>query len=93
MKAEWCFIWLVAIFDIAFFWQYRSSADIWERNPIAMEIYNCAGFFGLTAIKVAGLVFAMFLSRIRPIITHFAAVAYFGLASFYVVNLFIGKCT
>lgn len=88
MKAEWFFIWMVATYDILFFWQHRNSAPTWEQNTIAVEIYKSTGFIGVLAVKVSGLIFAMFLSRIRPKITHFAAAAYFALACFYMINLY-----
>lgn len=86
MLLKWIFVWILAVFDLWYFWDNKKTALEWELNPIISSVFNSIGFMGVVFIKCGGLLFAMFISRYRPIVTNIAVAAYVLLLGFYLIG-------
>ncbi len=59
---SWAFIFVVAVYDSCFAWQYRASFELWEQNPVASWAHAHFGLLALLGFKFAMLMFAALLA-------------------------------
>jgi hypothetical protein len=64
-KYIWAFMIGVAIIDIVFTWQCRSTVAEWEANPVACWAFESHGVLGAAIYRAAWLVYAAMMSWTR----------------------------
>lgn len=92
--AVWGFIFLAAVYDSYFAWQYREVLHSWELNPLVRWAAERVGLVAIFGFKFAALVFALALAwhcrrghhQLGHALTVIAAGAYALLMLHYVVE-------
>lgn len=88
----WAFIFLVTLYDIAWFIKYRNVLEDWESNPFVLYLVELGGLTLAIAFRSLSITFIFVLMRycsIRAKIwaTSFASVAHIYLVFIYIVGI------